>query len=554
MPEVRHEAGLHPPSAHGAQPAGRADAAPLTNPAHHTDASAPGKAPPRGPPETRAKSEARETTLKKPQLAADRKTSPSGHNRDEDSLDAFMESCMSEPHAVPTPAAPRFRPEPRRDYAEGTPLTPSREAHLQRTYDALGQTGHANATDDGPATASGAGDQAPDEPGAPGSGTRVEAGTNTASKPTGPPPGTAPPWGRGHLAYARLGGDARHPSDHAEQAAAQDLGMWIHRFTIGEQLALAGSIRWLFTSQSRHLGEGTRTMADITFGHATGHTPPATMDHPGQWHYVATELMAHMGGYSPDEMNGLHWQWYQRAALRIPAAMQRHNIWDIPGSPGYQGHASGHQRPQSQDIPEPPREAARRNSPERQRGPPPGMDSSSGRYRSPLQPFAPQRGQGSPHTSEMQGGTPEQHQETRKNPNCSRRRSRTPPPAARCVVFHEDTDRGRGGPNNLHAQRTPSTTDPRRRSKRPRNEQPHIPTILCQPSKSDRQRFTRARPGQQTERPAYPPRPSQGRRPAPCRGDSTPRTHGQGNPRPTKGLHKGWGDSPPHNPPRSGAR
>ena len=41
--------------------------------------------------------------------------------------------------------------------------------------------------------------------------------------------------------------------------------------------------------------EGTRTMADITFGHLTGHTPPATMDHPGQWHSVATRLMAHMG-------------------------------------------------------------------------------------------------------------------------------------------------------------------------------------------------------------------------------------------------------------------
>ena len=51
--------------------------------------------------------------------------------------------------------------------------------------------------------------------------------------------------------------------------------------------------------------------------------------------------MAHMGAYSPDEMNGLHWQWHQRAALRICATMQEHNIFHIPGSPGYQGHASG---------------------------------------------------------------------------------------------------------------------------------------------------------------------------------------------------------------------
>ena len=44
----------------------------------------------------------------------------------------------------------------------------------------------------------------------------------------------------------------------------------------------------------------------ISFGHRTGHTPPATMDHPGQWDYVATRLIARMGAYSPDEMNGIH--------------------------------------------------------------------------------------------------------------------------------------------------------------------------------------------------------------------------------------------------------
>ena len=51
-------------------------------------------------------------------------------------------------------------------------------------------------------------------------------------------------------------------------------------------------------------------MADITPGHRTGHTPPAIMDHPRQRHYVVTRLMAHMGAYSPDEMNGLHWEWH----------------------------------------------------------------------------------------------------------------------------------------------------------------------------------------------------------------------------------------------------
>ena len=130
-------------------------------------------------------------------------------------------------------------------------------------------------------------------------------------------------------------------SAHAEQAAAQDLDLWIDRLTTGERLALAVGIRWLLTSRSRHLKEGTRTMADITFDHQAEHPPPATMDHPSQWHYVATRLMAHMGAYIPDKMNRLHWLWYQRAALRIRTAMQRHNIWAISGFPGYQGHASG---------------------------------------------------------------------------------------------------------------------------------------------------------------------------------------------------------------------
>ena len=235
-----------------------------------------------------------------------------------------------------------------------------------------------------------------------------EASTNTASEPTGPPPGTAPPWRRGNLDYARLEGNSSRPSNQAEQAAAQDLGLWINRLTEEEQSALAVRIRWLLTLRSRHLAEGTRTMADITFGHWTGHTTPATMNNPGQWHSVATGLMAHMGAYSPDEINELHWQWHQRAALCIRTAMQQHDIWDIPGSPGYRGHASGHRRPRSQDIPEPPRQAARRNSPERRGGPPAGMGSPSGTYRSPLRPFAPRRGPGSPHTSGSQGGTSEQ--------------------------------------------------------------------------------------------------------------------------------------------------
>ena len=482
VPDAEHAAGLPPATAHGAQPAGHADAAPYAAPAHHSNTDAPENAaseetPPQGPPGAHAKSENRAATADMPKRAADREKLPGGHNRGKHSFDAFMASCRSDPHTNPAQAAPRGHPEARGDHIEGTPLTLSRQAHLQRNYTALGtKTEHAAATDDRPATARGAADQAPGQHSAQGSGTRVEAGTNTASEPTGQPPGTTSFGGRGHLDYALSEGDARHPSAHAEQAAAQDLGLWTDWLTTGERLALAVSIRWLLTLRCRHPEERTRTMADITLGRRAEHTPPTTMDHLRQWHYVADRLMAHMGAYSPDEMNGLHWQWHQRAALRIRTAMQRHNIWAIPASPGHQGHASGHERPRSQEVRGPPRQAARRNSPGRHQGPPSGMGSPSGMYRSPLQPFAPRRDQGSPHNQGVQGGTPERHQETR-NPGRSRRRCRTPPPAARRVVFHEGMGRGHGGLNDPNAQGTSSASNPQRRSKRPRTERAHIPTI-----------------------------------------------------------------------------
>ena len=252
---------------------------------------------------------------------------PPCENRDEDSFDAFMESCRFTPHTDPTPAAPGGHLEPRGDHTGGTALTVSRQAHLQRDYTALGtKPEHAAATDDGPATSSGAADRAPDENSAQGSGTRVETGTNTASEPADQPPGTTRSWGRGHLDYTRSEGDAQHPSAHAEQAAAQNLDLWIDRLNTGERLAPAVSIRLLLTSRSRHLEQGTLTMADITFGYPAEHAPPTTSDHPSQWHYVATRLMKHMGAYSPDEMDGLHWLWHQRAALRIRTAVQRHDI------------------------------------------------------------------------------------------------------------------------------------------------------------------------------------------------------------------------------------
>ena len=431
--------------------------------------------PTQGPSEAHAELEARTTTPDTPKHTTNRGPSPGGHTRDEDSFDAFMESCRSASHTDATPTARRSHPEPGADQTGGRPLTVSHQAHMQRDKAGQGaRTGDTAATVDGHATAREAAGQTPDEPprhSAQGSGTRVETCTNTASEPADQPPRTTPSLEQGHLDYARSDGNARHPSPHTEQVAGQDLDLWIDRFATGERLALAVSIRWLPTSHSGHLEEGTRTMADTAFGHRAGpHALSTTMDYPSQWHYVATRLKAHMGTYSSDEMNELQWRWHRRAGLHIRRAMQRHNIWAIPGSPGYQGHASEHQRPRSQEVPEPPRQTARQDSPGQHQGPQPGT------YRSPLQPFAPRRERGSPHTPVMQGRTPERLQETR-NPDQSWRRSRKPPPAARRVVFHDGTYRGHGGPNDRSVQQTSSASNPRRWSRRLRTEQTHIATI-----------------------------------------------------------------------------
>ena len=209
-------------------------AAPSTAIADRSDTGAPGDAtsresPTRGPPQAQAESKARATTPDMPKHAADCGTSPGGHTREEKSFNAFMESFRSTPHTDPTPAAQRSRLEPRDYHTGNTPFTVSRQAHSQRDYRDLGApTEHTAATDDGHLTARGAADLTPDEPprhGAQGSGTRVETGTNTASEPADRPTGTTPSWGRGHLDYARSEGDARLPSAHTEQAAAQDLDL-----------------------------------------------------------------------------------------------------------------------------------------------------------------------------------------------------------------------------------------------------------------------------------------------------------------------------------------
>ena len=450
---------------------------------------------------------------------------------------------MGDPHTVPIQGAPRVHPEPRRDPAEDTPLTIPCQAHLQRDYTALGQV---TAAGEGRAAASGAADRITDERGAPGGGARVEAATNTAREPTGPPPGTAPPWGRGRLDYARLEGDASRPSDPAEQAAARDLGLWIPRLTAGEQLALAVSIRWLLTSRSCHLAEGTRTMADITFGHRTGHTPPATMDHPGQWHYFATRLMAHMGAYNPDEMNGLHWQWHQRAALRIRAIMQEHNIWDIPGSTTKDTpQATGGRGPKtSWSLPGRRRAVIPRNA-------------HGGHHPRWVPPLAHTE---APCDRSPRGGAravlkPRGCKAARRN-NARRQGTLADPvaAAARSLPRHGESSSMRVWTGTTGAPATPTPNGhhlPPIPDAGPRGPAPNgrkSPPFSRQSSASARRRLTRAPAGRRTERPGHPLPPSQGQRPTRRQGDHTPRTRGQGSLRPTQGLRKGRGDSYPHSP------
>ena len=114
-PDTECEKGLHRPSA-----TDRAGATPLANLALRADASMPGGAPPRDPPETRARSETQEATPDTPQRAADREPSPSRKNCDDDSFDAFMKSCKGDPHRVPH----------RRRHAS----TRSQDATLRRTH------------------------------------------------------------------------------------------------------------------------------------------------------------------------------------------------------------------------------------------------------------------------------------------------------------------------------------------------------------------------------------------------------------------------------------
>ena len=49
-----------------------------------------------------------------------------------------------------------------------------------------------------------------------------------------------------------------------------------------------------------HIRTGARTMANVMFNLREGqHSPPPTMEHPGQWRYLATRLTCPHGGLHP---------------------------------------------------------------------------------------------------------------------------------------------------------------------------------------------------------------------------------------------------------------
>ena len=131
-------------------------------------------------------------------------------------------------------------------------------------------------------------------------------------------------------------------------------------------------------------------------------------------------------------------------------------------------------------------------------------------------------------------------------------RSRTMPRGARRVVFHEDTDRRHGGHNDIHTQRASSTTDPRRRSKRPRNEQTHIPTVPT-PAERERQAALHTGPHQAADRGSSSsatslPGSVAGRRPGGQHATDTRPREPAADERPAQGV----GEQPPLHPPPRG--
>ena len=161
----------------------------------------------------------------------------------------------------------------------------------------------------------------------------------------------------------------------AERAAARELDLWLSGTSNVEQLTLQVRTRWLL-QDIHHIMNGTGTMADIIFDHRGGrHSPSPTIEHPSHWRYVATRLMAHMGAYTPGDLDRLNWRCIHRAALRIQEPLIRHNVWTIqtlrPLGPPAPDRARGYQRPRSPMTRGPPRQVASTSHSQSPQGQPP---------------------------------------------------------------------------------------------------------------------------------------------------------------------------------------
>ena len=329
--------------------------------------------------------------------------------RDDESFNAlvtFYQDGVPAVGPMPAPAPGRATPHGELAIPAQDPASASSQAHLRGNYAALGPMSANRAATAG-------NDHAGKQPaetmgqrlrilGAPALGADAPAATNSTSGPAD--------W-QEDLDYAQSEEDAHHPSAEVERAAALDLDLLLPGTSDTEQLTLSVRTRWLL-EDIKHIMNGTHTMADIIFDHRGGrHSRPPTMEHSSQWRYVATRLMAHMGAYTPNDLDGLHWRWHHRAALRIREALIRHHIWTIwtphPRGQAAPGRTTGHQRQRSPTTQGHRRQVSRTSPSQGLQGLPSAMGPPYSPQRSPLRPFAHQGpDHGREHTPRMETRRP----------------------------------------------------------------------------------------------------------------------------------------------------
>ena len=219
------------------------------------------------------------------------------------------------------------------------PASTSHQAHLRRQYAPLGSVAATHATTAGGGHAGGPSvevtSQCRHAQDALTHGVQTPAAASTVSGPVEwVPPRVAQPCRQESL-------DCRSPGPPTWSSSLSSSG--------------PGGSSWLYTT-SGTAPAPWRTSNSTTVRGDT--CRPPTMEQPNQWRYVATCLMAHMGAYTPDDLNRLHCWWHHRAALRIPEAPIQQIIWTIrtplPWGPPTPDRGTGHQRQRSPTAQGPP--------------------------------------------------------------------------------------------------------------------------------------------------------------------------------------------------------